>query len=170
MNLFRLASHAKNNKLHIDKLIAIEGVPEHLLFESRGGKQVLRQFLGFGIPENLPKDIRKEFCNGDTILRYVAPFEKGAEAVFQEIPLYDIVIDCGTRQGAELWEKIERMIDDQTPRDRKVPEPVVVAKDHKSGFAVSSEDIPVATLVWPEATTEIERKRPGRPRKEVVGV
>lgn len=169
--LLRLVSHAKNNKLHIDKFIYVEGIPEHMLFETRGGKKCLRGFLSTDIPENIPKDIRKEFFDGDMVHKYIAPFKPEAEPVYQELPLYSIVIDCATRQGADLWGSIERMIDDQTPRDRKVVEPIVVAKDWKSGFSITSEDVPRVTLEKSQSENpEPEKKKMGRPRKEAVGV
>lgn len=170
--LIRLVSHSKNNKLHLDKFIAIEGIPDHMLYETRSGNKCLKGFLGTDVPENIPKDIKREFFKNESINRYIAPFEKGAEAVFQEVPLYSVVIDCATRQGADLWNALERMIDDQTPRDRKVVEPVVVAKDLRSGFTITSEDVPVVTLQFASETPveTIQKKKMGRPRKEAVGV
>lgn len=166
--LLRLVSHAKNNKQHIDKLIAIEGIPDSMLYEIRNGKKCLKGFLSTDIAENIPKDIRNEFYENDMVYKYIAPFEKNAEPVFQELELYSVVIDCSTRQGADLWGSLERMIDDQTPRDRKVTEPVVVAKDLRSGFSISSEDVPRVTLMQSVITEPVEKKKMGRPRKEVV--
>lgn len=167
--LLRLVSHAKNNKMHIDKFICVEGIPDHMLFEIRSGKKCLKSFLATDIPENIPKDIRKEFCDNDSVNKYIPRFEKGAEDIFQEVPFYSVVIDCATRQGADFWGSIERMIDDQTPRDRKVIEPIVVAKDLRSGFSITSEDVPRVTLVFSNEEP-VEKKKAGRPRKEVVGV
>lgn len=170
MPLLRLVSNGKNNKLHLDKFIFIEGIPDNMLYETRNGKKCIKGFLSTDIVENIPKDIRKEFFNEETVHKYIAPFEKNAEPVFQKLPLYSIVIDCSTRQGADLWGSLERMIDDQTPRDRKVTEPVIVAKDLRSGFSITSEDVPRVTLQFSESEEPVQKNKGGRPRKEAVGV
>jgi hypothetical protein len=58
--------------------------------------------------------------------------------------------------GTEMWRQVERIIDRDTPRDKKLPAPVKVAPDQKSPFALEVSDIPVVTL--PAALIIVENK------------
>lgn len=169
MMLLRLVSHPKNNKLHIDKFIALDNAPENLFFNVKNGKRFLKEFVDVDVPENIPKAIREEFCLGDKVYRFIPPAEKGMSGFDQELELTAIVLDFQNRNGAETWLTLERMIEAMTPRDKKTPEPVVVAKDHHSGFTIGSEDIPIVDLAPSPAIQEVApvRKKAGRPRKMV---
>lgn len=170
--LLRLVSHAKNNKLHIDKFIVLENAPDSLFFTIKDGKKMMKDFVEVDIVENVPRSIRDEFEIDEQVYRWIPPYEKGATGYDQGFPFIGLVLDCQNRNGSETWQSIERMIEANTPRDRKPPEPVVVAKDHRSGFSIDVEDIPVVDLK-PEGGIEVTkiapvRKSPGRPKKVPV--
>src|SRR5205814_6003769 len=45
-----------------------------------------------------------------------------------------IKYDYNTEPGHDLWNKIERYLETTTPRDQKIPEPVIVAPNQKADF------------------------------------
>lgn len=170
--LLRLVSHPKNNKLHIDKMIAVSNAPDTLFFQMKDGKKMLKEFIAVDVPENIPKGIRDVFCGKEMVYRFIPPAEKGMTGRDQEFSLTALVIDYQNRNGAEVWTTLERMIEGITPRDKKTPEPIVVAKSHQADFGIGVDDIPVVDLNpnAHEAVTEIApiKRVPGRPKKEPV--
>lgn len=164
--LLRLVSHAKNNKHHIDKMIALENAPEHLFFNVRNGKRFMKDFVEVDIVENVPESIRMKFSSDEKIYRFIPPAEKGMTGFDQEFELVGLVLDCQNRNGAEVWLTIERMIEAVTPRDRRPEEPVVVAVDHRSDFKRDLV-IPVVDLRPQGGSDVIEvpvKRSPGRPK------
>lgn len=171
--LLRLVSHPKNNKHHIDKMIALENVPENLFFNIKNDKRFLKDFVEVDIVENVPQYIRDDFSSDEKIYKYIPPAEKGMAGFDQEFSLVGLVLDFQNRNGAETWLTIERMIEAITPRDRKPVEPVVVAVDHRSDFKRDLV-IPVVDLK-PQGRQEPEpfnapKKSPGRPKKVPAAV
>ncbi len=132
--LIRLCGHYQNNPNHIDKLISIKGLPEEWFFKPSkyGGKELLKVWEA-DVEANIPKDIR-HLCEPVEITEVFSPIEKGREPVVDRRTILGVRFNFMTQPGQELWEKIERYIDRMTPRDQKIPVPVLVAPDHKSPF------------------------------------
>lgn len=131
--LIRLCGHFLNNPNHIDKLIAIKGLPSEWFFrETKHGKELMRPWEP-DVEANIPKDIR-HLCEPVEITRVFPPIEKGKDPVIDKVTILGVRFDFMSQPGQELWEKIERFVDRMTPRDQKIPVPVLVAPDHKSAF------------------------------------
>ena len=131
--LIKLAGHYPNNPNHIDKLISIKGLPEEWIFRDGPlGKELVKPW----IPDddiNIPKEIR-HLCEPTDIVISYSPVAKGEKSVIDNKTILGIKLDFGTEPGREMWEKIERFMDKMTPRDMKIPEPVMMAPNQKSGF------------------------------------
>ena len=133
--LIRIAGHYPMNPKHIDKLICIKGLPEEWIFKDSvyGGKELVKPWIP-DIDENIPKEIR-HLCDPVEITIYTAPINSERKPVIDKRTILGIKFEYGTNPGQELWDKIERYLDRMTPRDQKVPVPVLVAPDHKSSFS-----------------------------------
>lgn len=164
--LLRLISHPKNNKQHIDKMIALENVPEKLFFNVKNDKRYMKDFVEVDVIENVPESIRMKFSSDEKIYRLIPPAEKGMAAIDQEFDCVGLVLDYQNLKGAETWQAIERMIEAVTPRDRRPTEPVVVAADLRSDFKRDLV-VPVVDL-QPQEELIIPVKKMGRPKKEVL--
>lgn len=167
--LLRIVSHPKNNKHHIDKMIYIKSIPEKLFFNQRNGKNFMKEFVEVDITDNVPDSIQAKFSHPDEkVYRYVPPAEKNMAGFDQEFPLIGLVLDYQNRNGAEVWNSIERMIDARTPRDQRMEEPVVIAVDHRSDF---KRDLVIPTVDLDpntESDVFVPARRMGRPKKEVT--
>jgi hypothetical protein len=148
--LFRIISHFHKKNTHgIDELIRIDNFPDELMFRREGTKTFLVYPFERDIDANIPKDIR-EHCTPTDITENL-PREKNESTGQWQTPV-DIIRILGVRlnldstPGMEMWQKIQRILDKDTPRDQRVPEPAVVAPDMKSPFALEAKDIPVVTL------------------------
>jgi hypothetical protein len=131
--LIKLAGHFPNNPNHIDKLISIKGLPEEWLFRNGPhGKELAKPWM-IDNEDTIPKAIR-HLCEPTDVVVVYSPIAKGEQGVVDKKTLLGIKLDYGTEPGREMWEKIERYLDRMTPRDRKVPEPVMMAPNHKSDF------------------------------------
>jgi hypothetical protein len=131
--LIRLAGHFKNNPHHIDKLICIKGLPEEWVFKpSRwlpGGKELIKPWIP-DVEANIPGAIR-HLCDPVEIAEYAPPIQPGVAGITDTKTILGIKLHFDTQPAYDIWEKIERWLERITPRDQKVPEPVLVAKDHK---------------------------------------
>lgn len=134
MCLIRLAGHFINNPNHIDKLICIKGLPEEWIFRPSkfGGKELVHPWKP-DVDANIPESIR-HLCEPTEVTIVFPPIEKGKESVVDKIMVLGIKFDYMTEPGQVLWEKIERYLDRMTPRDQRIPVPVLVAPDQKSQF------------------------------------
>lgn len=144
--LIRVVSHPTNNALHIDKLICLKGLPEKMMFDVRNGKRFLKEPWKMDPIENLPKYIRSAF-EPETITLYTPPFKSPNGDYYQALEddheVVAVQIDYQNGQGEQLWKQIERMIDMSTPRDEKLPVPVVVAVNRTENMSITAEEIPV---------------------------
>ena len=131
--LIKLAGHHINNPNHIDKVISIKGLPEEWIFRKTvNGKELVRPWT----PDNedtIPNEIR-HLCEPTEITITYSPIGPGIPGVVDKRTILGIKLDFNTEPGRELWEKVERYLDRMTPRDQKVPEPVMMAPNHKSIF------------------------------------
>lgn len=132
--LIKIAGHYIENPNHIDKLIAIKGLPDEWIFRTSkyGGRELLSPWVP-DYEENIPKEIR-HLCEPTEITKVFPPIEKGRDPVVDVKTILAIKFDFMTQPGQELWEKVERYLERMTPRDRPVPKPVIMAPDHKSAF------------------------------------
>lgn len=131
--LIRIAGHHFNNPSHIDKMICIKGLPEEWLFrKSKFGKELLAPWKP-DVEENIPQSIR-HLCDPVEVTFVFPPIERGRDYVVDTKTVIGLKFEYMTEPGHELWEKIERYLDRMTPRDQKIPEPVLVAPNQKSDF------------------------------------
>lgn len=132
--LIRITQHYPNNPSHIDKLIAIKGLPEDWLFRTSrfGGKELVYPWEP-DVEENIPEHIR-HLCEPTEITQVFPPIEKGRDYVVDKKTILGLKFSYMTEPGQVLWDKIERYLDRMTPRDQKVPQPVLVAPNHKDNF------------------------------------
>lgn len=134
--LIRLAGHFKDNPNHIDKLICINGLPNEWFFrpsvKNPGGKELIVPWVP-EVEANVPRDIR-HLCEEHEVTVVFPPIEKGGGYTIDKKKIIGVKFDYMSQPGQEAWEKIERFLDINTPRDQRVPEPVLVAPNQKSGF------------------------------------
>lgn len=122
------------NPQHIDKLIVIKGLPDEWIYRTRAdGKKELRPPWEADVEANIPHQVRA-LSEPLDVVQYFAPVEKGQPGILDSRRILGVKLNFGTEPGREMWGKVERFLDSSTPRDQKVPEPVLVAKDHKSPF------------------------------------
>lgn len=132
--LIRLAGHFINNPNHIDKLISIKGLPEEWMFRKTVNGIELAPPWQPDIEANIPLHIR-HLCEPRDVTFSFPPIEKGRQGVVETRKVIGLKLDFMTGPGSEMWEKVERYLDKMTPRDQKVPEPVLVAPNQKSEFS-----------------------------------
>jgi hypothetical protein len=156
MPLIRLVNHSHNNKWHFDKMIFVENVPEKFLFVKRTTKEgVVKSFLKtpwtVDISDNIPSYVKDYHQPEPMKINLFTPApEKGLPALEEEVDAYALVLDYQNGAGERMWLDIARLIDSDTPRGERIPEPVVVCggdNDHRNyEFSVPAEDIPVVRL------------------------
>jgi hypothetical protein len=132
--LIKLAGHFYENPNHIDKIISIKGLPQEWFFRKSkfGGVELVPPW----VPDNeanIPKSIR-HLCEEVEITHVFAPIEKGRESVIDKKKVIALKLDFSTGPGRDAWELVERYLDRMTPRDQKVPKPVLCAPNQKSDF------------------------------------
>lgn len=131
--LIRLIGHFKNNPKHVDKMIAIKGLPEEWIFrEGPNGKELAHPWKA-DVDANIPLDIRR-FCEPTYLTFRFPPIEKGANWVIDHKQILGIVLNYMTQPGKEMWDQVERLLEGTVPRDMRVPQPVVLAKDEHGPF------------------------------------
>lgn len=168
--LIRLGSHHKKNSNLFDKVIDIKGLPDSMFFKEESGKLYIDEYDDEGhlkfihqkgttlkqpwtadIPENFPKDVLQKFSINKKIF-YLDVFKaegRGVERILVPLPpLVGVQLDYQTAPGQDLWDQIERILERETPRDKKVPEPIVVGD--RSGWKIGVDDIPSVVLVSTE--------------------
>lgn len=135
--LIRLCGHFKDNPNHIDKLICINGLPNEWFFRpsirNPGGKELIQPWIP-DVESNIPRDIRN-LCEEHEVTFVFPPIEKGGNYTVDKKKIIGVKFDYMSQPGQEAWEKIERFLDINTPRDQRVPEPVLVAPNHKASFS-----------------------------------
>lgn len=131
--LIRIADHFKNNPKRIDKLIAIKGLPEEWLYRETSEGRELRKPWGPDIDANIPMDIR-HLCEPIYVNFRYSPVERGQKEVIDRRQILGLKIDYNTEPGREMWDQVERYIEETIPRNERLPVPVVCAKDERSAF------------------------------------
>lgn len=132
--LIRLCGHYLNNPNHIDKLISIKGLPDEWFFRpcKYGGKELIQPWEP-DVEENIPQSIR-HLCEPTEVTKVFPPIEKGKDSVIDKFTILGVRFNFMSNPGQELWEKIERYLERMTPRDERIPAPVLVAPNHTSMF------------------------------------
>lgn len=160
--LIRICSHFHKQNTHgIDELIRIDGLPDDLMFRRQEGKVFLVYPFVRDVDANIPKDIR-EHCTPMDITENLPREKNEATGQWQTpsdtIRILGVKLDLDSTPGMEMWKKLQRILERDTPRDQKVPVPAVVAPDMTSPFFLEAKDIPVVVLrqeaVRPEILTQ----------------
>jgi len=131
--LLRIVDHFRDNPKRIDKLIAIKGLPDKWFFrESPEGRELKKPWEP-DIDANIPHDIRNLCEPMYVIIRYPALNNQSKE-IIEKRQVIGFRIDYNSEPGRQMWDDIERYVEESLPRDQRVPVPVVCAKDERSGF------------------------------------
>lgn len=169
--IIRLMSHSKDNAEHIDKLIVIDGLPEEWVFERREetdekGEKDTRLFLKHpwedDVTENLPEGIRLKFQPEPIEVWYETPMEirPGTYTAQDKIgwvrwlkKIYGFRLNLQTNQGQQMWDQIVDLLDRETPRSQRIPEPAVVGT--KIIWTLEASKVPYVKLT---GTLEVPAK------------
>jgi len=131
--LIRLCGHFLDNPNHIDKLIAIKGLPSEWFFrKSKWGTELVKPWQP-DVEANIPQSIR-HLCETFDIVEVFPPIEKGRDTVVDNLTIIGVKLDFMTELGQTMWAQVERYLDRMTPRDKPIPKPVLVAPNQKSDF------------------------------------
>lgn len=130
--LIRICDHFRNNPKRIDKLIAIKGLPKEWLFVERDGIE-LRKPWQPDIDANIPLEIRN-LCEPMYVNFRYSPVERGQKEIIDRRQILGLKIDYNSEPGREMWDQIERYMEETIPRNERVPVPVVCARDERSAF------------------------------------
>lgn len=131
--LIRVADHFKLNPKRIDKLIAIKGLPDEWLYRDTPEGRELKKPWVADIDANIPHDIR-HLCEPMYINFRYSPITKGEKEIIDRRQILGIKIDYNTEPGREMWDQVERYLEESIPRNERIPIPVVCAKDERSAF------------------------------------
>jgi hypothetical protein len=133
MSLIRIVDHFRNNPKRIDKLIAIKGLPDEWLYRDTPEGRELKKPWTADIPENIPMDIR-HLCEPVYVNFRYSAITPGQKEVLDRRQILGLKIDYNTEPGREMWDQVERYVEETMPRNERVPVPVVCAKDEHSVF------------------------------------
>jgi hypothetical protein len=131
--LLRLVDHFRDNPKRIDKLIAVKGLPEEWFFTERDGHKELKKPWEADIDKNIPHDIR-HLCDPMYIVLRYPPIEKGRDEVIEKRRILGVRIDYNSEPGRQMWDDIERYIEETLPRNERIPVPVLCSRDERSAF------------------------------------
>lgn len=131
--LIRICDHFRNNPKRIDKLIAIKGLPEEWLFRDTTEGRELRKPWQADVDANIPHDIRN-LCEPMHVNFRYSPIERGQKEILDRRQILGLKLDYNTEPGREMWDQVERYIEETIPRNERLPVPVVCAKDERSAF------------------------------------
>lgn len=131
--LIRVADHFKLNPKRIDKLIAIKGLPDEWLYRDTLEGRELKKPWSADVDANIPHDIR-HLCEPMYINFRYSPITKGEKEIIDRRQILGIKIDYNTEPGREMWDQVERYLEESIPRNERIPVPVVCAKDERSAF------------------------------------
>jgi hypothetical protein len=133
MPLIRICDHFHNNPKRIDKLICIKGLPDEWLYRDTPEGRELKKPWQPDIEANIPHDIR-HLCEPMYINFRYSPITQGQKETIDRRQVLGLKIDYNTEPGREMWEQVERYLEESIPRDVRVPVPVLCAKDERAGF------------------------------------
>jgi len=131
--LVRVCDHFKNNPKRIDKLIAIKGLPKDWIFRETPEGTELKKPWQPDVDKNIPLDIR-HLCEPMYILTRYAALQAGAKEFLEKSQILGIRIDYNTEPGRQMWDDVERYIEETIPRNERIPVPVLCSRDERSAF------------------------------------
>lgn len=133
MALIRICDHFRDNPKRIDKLIAIKGLPEEWFFrETELGKELKKPWEA-DIEKNIPHDIR-HLCEPMYLVFRYPPIDANKKEVIEKRQVLGFRIDYNSEPGRQMWEDVERYIEESVPRNERIPVPVVCSRDERSAF------------------------------------
>lgn len=133
MALIRICDHFRNNPKRIDKLIAIKGLPDEWLYRETVEGRELKKPWQADVDANIPHEIR-HLCEPMYINFRYSPITKGEKEIIDRRQILGIKIDYNSEPGREMWDQVERYLEESVPRNERIPIPVVCAKDERSAF------------------------------------
>lgn len=131
--LLRICDHFRDNPKRIDKLIAIKGLPKEWFFKETEQGIELKKPWEPDVDKNIPTEIR-HLCEPFRLIMRYPPIHNQAKEVIEEKQVLCLRIDYNTEPGRQMWDDVERYIEESTPRNERIPVPVVCAKDERSAF------------------------------------
>lgn len=131
--LIRICDHFRNNPKRIDKLIAIKGLPREWMFYEGPEGTELRKPWQPDIDVNIPYDVRSVCEPMYVTIRYPS-VDANKPGVVEKRKILGVKIDYNTEPGREMWEQVERYVEESMPRNERIPVPVVCSKDERSAF------------------------------------
>ena len=129
----RICDHFKDNPKRIDKLIAIKGLPREWMFKDSPEGVELKKPWEPDVDANIPHDIR-HMCEPMYILTRFTALSAGMQPFLDKRQIFGVRIDYNTEPGRQMWDDVERYIEESTPRNERIPVPVLCAKDERSAF------------------------------------
>jgi hypothetical protein len=133
MPLLRIVDHFNNNPKRIDKLISIKGLPDEWFFRDVPEGKELKKPWEPDVDANIPHEIR-HLCEPMYLTFRYPPIQAGAKEVVERRQVLGFKIDYNTEPGRQMWDDVERYIEETIPRNERIPVPVVCAKDERSAF------------------------------------
>lgn len=140
--LIRVTDHFRNNPKRIDKLIAIKGLPKtwtvdgvekpFIFRETPEGLELVKPWQA-DVAANIPLDIR-HLCEPMYVNFRYSPITKGEKEVIDRRQILGLKLDYNTEPGREVWDWLERYMEETMPRNERLPVMVVCAKDERSSF------------------------------------
>lgn len=170
--LIRLVSHGDKNAEHIDKMIAIDGLPDEWIFDRRRdvddkGNPDERLFLRdpwkMDVTENIPYDIRGKFQPEPWVFWFETPHEP-RPGVTQSVDMpfirwmrkcHGLVLNYQTNQGQQMWAQIVDLLDRETPRTQRIPEPRIVGT--RQMWTLSADQVPYVKLTGSQAEVPVQQ-------------
>lgn len=131
--LLRIIDHFRDNPKRIDKLIAIKGLPEEWFFHKGPEGTELKKPWKPDIEANIPMDIR-HLCEPMYLTFRFPSIDASRKEFIERRQVIGFRIDYNSEPGREMWDQVERYIEESIPRNERVPIPVVCAKDERSAF------------------------------------
>jgi hypothetical protein len=131
--LIRLVDHFKDNPKRIDKLIAIKGLPDEWFFRDTEGGRELKKPWEPDIDKNIPFDIRN-LCDPMYVIMRYPPIHAQAKEIIEKRQILGVRIDYNSEPGRQMWDDIERYVEETMPRNERIPVPVLCARDERAAF------------------------------------
>jgi hypothetical protein len=131
--LLRIVDHFRDNPKRIDKLIAIKGLPEEWFFRDGSEGRELKRPWEPDIDKNIPYDIRS-LCEPMYVVMRFPPIDREHKEFIEKKKILGLRLDYNTEPGRQMWDDVERYIEETMPRGERIPIPVLCAKDERSAF------------------------------------
>ena len=173
--LLRLIDHFRDNPKRIDKLIAIKGLPDEWFFRETDAGRELKKPWEPDIDKNIPFDIR-HLCDPIYVVMRYPPIHAQAKEIIEKRQILGVRIDYNSEPGRQMWDDIERYIEETMPRNERIPVPVLCARDERSAFetytpkrsARGSLELVPSPVPFVDLTKYVEVKMEEKPVEKMV--